>query len=377
MTYLSLDVWGAYGWSPRRAALGRHPVAAIHSTPCAVRCVNARRHQRHKIHSSTQRARSSLRTEWRAALPLLPSPSPIHSPRGSLLRSITRETLASTSSRSRNRSIQRTANHSQEGLKHQQRSPSHSQLRPAFSAMILATLLCTSNTLQWHRGRDSTTEQHTHDPSSCSCRCAFRHTQNKNSGMPQHARNRLHFLCLDSTNMRMSVPLIALAMAFIKTGEKCRRTKSCHAHDGAVCCGSTTSEEQDQQIQGAAPTNDACLRVVSLSHRPWCFYNSKCSPALHGAASAETWFTLSVSRLEYDLRRQPNMTFMWSLTHCLQKQPHMTFFTGQECWRRQECRNGSCPNACVARTFLETYHKGVLEGSRKCARAVVTDFVNI
>ena len=41
MTYISLDVCGPYGWSPRRAARERHPVAAIHSTPCAVRCERA------------------------------------------------------------------------------------------------------------------------------------------------------------------------------------------------------------------------------------------------------------------------------------------------------------------------------------------------
>ena len=72
MTYLSLDVWGPHRWSSRRVALGRHPVAEIHSTPCAVRCLNARRNQRHKIQSSTRPARSSWRTGWRGALPLLP-----------------------------------------------------------------------------------------------------------------------------------------------------------------------------------------------------------------------------------------------------------------------------------------------------------------
>ena len=72
MTYLSLDVWGPHRWSSRRVAHGRHPVAAIHATPCAVRCVNARRTQRHKIQSSARPARSSLRSEWRGALPLLP-----------------------------------------------------------------------------------------------------------------------------------------------------------------------------------------------------------------------------------------------------------------------------------------------------------------
>ena len=72
MTYLSLDVWGPHRWNSRRVALGRHPVAEIHSTPCAVRCLNARRNQRHKIQSSTRPARSSWRTGWRGALPLLP-----------------------------------------------------------------------------------------------------------------------------------------------------------------------------------------------------------------------------------------------------------------------------------------------------------------
>ena len=70
MTYLPLDALRAYGLSPRRVALRRHPVAAIHAMPCAVRCVNAR-NQRHKIQSPTRQARSSLRTAWRGALHLL------------------------------------------------------------------------------------------------------------------------------------------------------------------------------------------------------------------------------------------------------------------------------------------------------------------
>ena len=40
MTYLPLHVLRSYGWSPRHVALGRYPVAAIHATPCAVRCMN-------------------------------------------------------------------------------------------------------------------------------------------------------------------------------------------------------------------------------------------------------------------------------------------------------------------------------------------------
>ena len=149
MTYLSLDVWGPHKWSPRRVALGRHPVAAIHSTPCAVHCVNARRKQRHKIQSSARPARSSLRSEWRRALPLLP------------LRFIHQELPCCVASRvKRWRHRRDPATEVSRGPQITQKA-SYSQFRTAFSVMILSTHLYASNMLQWHHGSEAQ-KQHTH-----------------------------------------------------------------------------------------------------------------------------------------------------------------------------------------------------------------------
>ena len=150
MTYLSLDVWGPHRWSSRHVALGRHPVAEIHSTPCAVRCLNARRNQRHKIQSSTRPARSSWRTGWRGALPLLPR------------RFIHQELPSCVESRvKRWRNIVAIPRPKYPEARGSLRKASYSQFRTAFSLMILSTHLYASNMLQWHHGSEAQ-KQHTH-----------------------------------------------------------------------------------------------------------------------------------------------------------------------------------------------------------------------
>ena len=187
-------------------ALGRHPVAAIHSTPCAVRCTNARRKQRHKIQSSARPARSSWRTGWRGALPLLP------------LRFIHQELPSCAASR-----VKRWRQHRRDPATEVSRgprithktgeTPTEVTFALAIPTSVLRDDLCDTSLhvkyasmASWKRITKINT--HTHVPCTFSCNCAPRHTQNMNSGPLQHARNLLHFLSLDSTNMRMSVPLM-------------------------------------------------------------------------------------------------------------------------------------------------------------------------
>ena len=154
--------------------------------------------------------------------------------------------------------------------------------------------------LQWHRGSEAQQATHT-----CSLYLFLQmrtssHTKQEPWNAP--ARKEPSSFPQSGFDQHANVcSAVALRKVYIKLGKQCRRTKSCQAHDGAVWCGSTCSEEQGQQIQGTPPTNDTSPRSF-LSHRPWCKFK-KSSPALQRAAHAATRVTMFVPRQAYDLRK--------------------------------------------------------------------------
>ena len=214
-----------------------------------VRCVNARRHQRHKIHSSSQ-PRFSSRTEWRGALPLL-DPRFVH-----------RELPCCAASRAK-----RWRPHRRDPATQVSRGPRISHKKAETQTQVTFALAIPTRVLH-----DDPCDTSLHDKICFNGIVQATHTCSFYLFLQWNApaRKEPSSFPLSGFDQHANVcSTIALPMAFIKTGEKCRRTKSCQAHDGAVWCGSTSSEEQDQQIQGAPPTNDTCLRIV-LCHTPWC-----------------------------------------------------------------------------------------------------------
>ena len=115
--------------------------------------------------------------------------------------------------------------------------------------------------LQWHRGCEAQQATHT-----CSLYLFLQMRTSSHTKQEQwNAQSRKEPSSFPQSGFDQHANVcsaVALRKVYIKLGKQCRRTKSCQAHDGAVWCGSTCSEEQGQQIQKTPPTNDTCLRVV-------------------------------------------------------------------------------------------------------------------
>ena len=287
MTYLSLDVSGAYGWSPRRAAREGHPVAAISSMPF-VRCVNARRHQRHKIQSSSQRARFSSRTEWRGALPLLPH------------RFIHREVPCCVASR-----VTRWRQHRLDPATEVSRGPQITQKKAETPTEVAFALATPTRVL-----RDDPRDTSLH-VKHASMESWMRHTKSNAHMTPLPFPANAHLVTHKTRTLERSSTQGTVFICSVWIRPTCECLFRCCAANGVhknwrkmpshkIVSGSRWSclvlFDNFGRTRSTNPRSSANKRHVS----PRSFFrtdrgvNSKCSPALHGAASAETAYFVHI-----------------------------------------------------------------------------------